>query len=274
MLTRLYADLLEHGRRDRDGLSRRSVRYLHAIVRGALSDARRWGLVTHNVAEQADPPRQDRNRDAMRTWSAEQVRAFLDHVGDDRLCTLWLLLVSTGMRRGEACGLHWDDLDLEAARVAVRRNLTAVRGRGPAREASWSEPKTSRSRRSVALDANTVEQLRAHRRRQLEERLAAGPAYVDRGLVFCREDGSELDPDWVSKRFERLADAAGLPRIRLHDLRHTHATLALQAGVHVKVVSERLGHATVGMTLDTYSHVIPAMQEDAAQRVAALVFGD
>jgi integrase len=124
------------------------------------------------------------------------------------------------------------------------------------------------------LDACTVESLRAHRRGQLEERLAAGTAYRDLGLVFAREDGSELDPDWVSKRFERLANSARVTGIRLHDLRHTHASLALQAGVHVKVVSERLGHTTVAMTLDTYSHVIPALQEDAAAKVAALILGD
>ena len=269
-----FANLLEHGRRDRKALSPRSVRYLHAIVRRALSDARRWGLVVRNVADQADPPRPDRNREAMRVWSAEQVRSFLEHVRGDRLYALWLLLATTGMRRGEACGLSWDDIDLGAARIAVRRNLTAVRGRGQDRVASWSEPKTSKSRRSVAIDTATAETLRAHRKFQLEERLAAGPAYVELGLAFCREDGSELDPDWVSKRFERLVVAAGVPRIRLHDLRHTHATLALQAGVHVKVVSERLGHATVGMTLDTYSHVIPALGEDAAAKVAALMLGD
>ena len=274
LFTALYAELLDHGRRDGKGLSRRSVRYLHAIARRALSDASRWGLTNGNVADRADPPRQDRNREAMHVWSAEQVRTFLAHVRGDRLYGLWLLLVMTGARRGEACGLSWDDLDLDAARVAIRRNLASVRGRDQNRTAFWSEPKTSASRRSVALDGATAEALRTHRRRQLAERLAAGPAYRDLGLVFSREGGSELDPDWMSKRFERLAASAGLPRIRLHDLRHTHATLALQAGVHVKVVSERLGHATVGMTLDTYSHVIPAMQEDAAAKVAALILGE
>jgi integrase len=274
LLTAAYAVWLDHGRRDGEALSPRSVRYLHAIIRRALADARRWGLVTRNAADQADPPRSDRNRDAMRVWTADQVRQFLAHVRDDRLCGLWLLLATTGLRRGEACGLGWDDIDLAAARLAVRRNLTAVKGRGENRKPLWSEPKTNKSRRSVALDAGTVEALRLHRKGQLEERLAAGPAYRELGLVFCREDGSELDPDWVSKRFERLAKAAGVPRIRLHDVRHTHATPALQAGVHVKVVSERLGHATVGMTLDTYSHVIPALEEDAAAKVAALMLGD
>jgi integrase len=272
-LSGMYAELLTGGRRDGEGLSPRTVRYLHAIVRRALEDAVRWRLVSRNVAEQADPPRQARNRDAMRTWSAGQLRAFLDYVASDRLYALWLLLASTGMRRGEALGVAPEHLDLEQARAAVRRNLVAVRGRGEVREAAWSEPKTEKSRRSVALDPATVDALRAHRKGQLEERMALGPAWHDSGVVFCREDGLELDPDWVSKRFDRLVAAAGLPRIRLHDLRHTHATLALQAGVHPKVVSERLGHSTISMTLDTYSHAIPAMQEDAAAMVAALVLG-
>lgn len=194
-------------------------------------------------------------------------------MADDRLYALWLLLAGTGMRRGEALGLGPEHLDLDRARVAIQRSLVAVRGRGEEREASFSEPKTDKSRRSVALDPASVETLRAHRRRQLEERIALGPAWQDRGLVFCREDGLELDPDWVGKRFGALSSAAGLPAIRLHDLRHTHATLALQADIHPKVVSERLGHSTISMTLDTYSHAIPAMQEDAAVRVAALVFG-
>jgi integrase len=270
----MYAELLASGRQDGEALSPRTVRYLHAIVRRALEDAVRWRLVTRNVAEQADPPKPTRNRDAMRTWTAGQLRVFLEHVRDDRLYALWALLASTGMRRGEALGLDDEHLDLNRSRVAIRRNLVAVRGRGDEREAFWSEPKTEKSRRSVALDPATVDALRAHRKRQLEERMALGPARQDRGVVFAREDGLELDPDWVSKRFERLATQVGLPAIRLHDLRHTHATLALQAGIHPKVVSERLGHSSISMTLDTYSHAIPAMQEDAAARVAALVLGN
>ena len=138
-------------------------------------------------------------------------------------------------------------------------------------ELEWSEPKTERSRRSVALDPTTVDVLRVHRKAQLAERLALGPAYQDEGLVFAREDGAPMHPDRVSKLFRMHADAVKLPRIRLHDMRHTHATLALRAGVHPKVVSERLGHSSIALTLDTYSHAIPAMQTDAAAKVAALV---
>lgn len=125
--------------------------------------------------------------------------------------------------------------------------------------------------RNVALDPQTVATLRAHRKRQVAEQLAFGPAYEDRGLVFCREDGTPIHPDRASKLFAQHVKAAGLPRIRLHDLRHTHATLALAAGVHPKVVSERLGHSSIAIMLDTYSHAIPALQEEAASAIAALI---
>jgi integrase len=267
-LTALYGDLLAGGGRDGGALAARTVRYIAQTVRRALRDAEDAGLVPRNVAEKARPPKADtRNRETMRTWTPQQLRAFLASRGDDRLYGLWALLASTGLRRGEALGLAWEHVDLEAGRLAVRRALVCV-----GYQVQISEPKTTKSRRSVALDPGTVDALRAHRKAQLAERIALGPAWQDTGLVFTREDGALIHPDRASKLFERhLAAVDGLPRIRLHDLRHTHATLCLAAGIHPKVVSERLGHATVSMTLDTYSHAIPAMQEDAAAKVAALV---
>jgi integrase len=269
-LSALYADLLAGGGRDGGALSPRTVRYVAQTVRRALRDAEDAGLVPRNVAEKARPPKADtRNRETMRTWTPQQLRGFLASRQEDRLYGLWALLASTGLRRGEALGLAWDNVDLEAGRLAVRRALVCV-----GYQVQFSEPKTSKSRRSVALDPGTVEALRAHRRAQVAERGALGPAWEDHGLVFAREDGAALHPDRVSKLFEtHIAAVAGLPRIRLHDLRHSHATMCLAAGINPKVVSERLGHATVSMTLDTYSHAIPAMQEDAATRVAALVAG-
>lgn len=265
-LSTLYAQLLIDGRRDGQGLAPRTVRYTHAIVRRALSDAVQSGLLTRNPADRAKPPRQAPNRDAMRTWTAAELRAFLQSRADDRLYAMWMVLASTGMRRGEVLGLGWEHVDLDAGRIAVRRALTNV-----AYGLVWSEPKTAKSRRSVALDPATVAALRDHRKAQLQERMAWGPAWTDHGLVFCRENGEPVHPDRVSKLFDQHLKAADLPRIRLHDLRHTHATLALSAGIHPKVVSERLGHATIAMTLDTYSHAIPAMEADAAAKVAALV---
>jgi integrase len=259
-LNTLYADLL--GR----GLSARTVLHVHATIRRALADATRWGLVPRNVALLASPPRPGRTE--LQVWTAADLRAFLAFVEDDRLYALWLLAASTGMRRGEVLGLQWPDVDLGRARVGVRRSLVTV-----GHQVVVSEPKTAKGRRSVALDPATVAGLKAWRKHQTAERLAWGPAWTDSGLVFTREDGRPLHPREVTRAFSRHVLAAGVPIIRLHDLRHTHATLALAAGVHPKVVQERLGHANIAITLDTYSHAVPALEEAAARTVAALVFG-
>jgi integrase len=268
-LNALYADLLAKGRRDgKGGLSARTVAYVHATVRKALAEGVRWQLLTRNVADQATPPRQQAS-DTLRTWSADELRAFLAHVESDRLYGAYVLAGTTGLRRGEVLGLRWRDLDINAGRLAVTQTLISVNY-----EVSFSTPKTARGRRSVALDLTTIAALRTHRARLLEERLSLGlGSPKDDDLVFTAFDGKPLHPGQFSDRFDRLVRAAGVPRINFHGLRHTHATLALQAGVHPKVVSERLGHATVSITLDTYSHAIPAMQEEAAEKVAALVFG-
>jgi integrase len=259
-LNKLYADLLERG------LSARTVLHVHATIRRALADATRWGLVPRNVALLASPPRPGRTE--LQVWTAADLRSFLAYVQGDRLYALWLLAASTGMRRGEVLGLQWPDVDLGRARVAVRRSLVTV-----GHQVVVSEPKTAKGRRSVALDPATVAGLKTWRKHQTAERLAWGPAWTDSGLVFTREDGRPLHPREVTRAFTRHVLAAELPMIRLHDLRHTHATLALAAGVHPKVVQERLGHANIAITLDTYSHAVPALEEEAARTVAALVFG-
>jgi len=175
------------------------------------------------------------------------------------------LLAATGMRRGEMLGLRWTDFDLVVGRLTINRSLTVVDG-----ALVWSSPKTARSRRSLSLDPETVAVLRSHKVRQVEEQLAAGPAWIGEDLVFCDELGGPLQPDQFTRAFGRAVARADVPVIRLHDLRHTWATQALQAGVHPKVVSERLGHATTGITLDIYSHVQPELDAQAATRVAAL----
>jgi integrase len=266
-LNAFYGELLAGGRRDGKGLSPATVRYVHAVIRKALSDAVRWNLLTRNVADAADPPRVSRS--PIRTWTGKELFRFLKHVESDRYYAAFVLAATTGMRRGEVLGLRWQDVDLDAGRVSIVRSLTVVGGY----EMHISEPKTDRGRRMIALDAHTVSALKEHRERQMLERALQGDAYEDGDLLFAREDGTPLHPDTFSEMFWRHAKAAKLPRIRFHDLRHTHATLALAAGVHPKVVSERLGHASVTITLDTYSHAIPAMQETAATLVASLVFG-
>lgn len=223
-----------------------------------------------NPAERADPPSQstvNRARREMRTWNAAELRRFLDHVRSDRLAAGWIVAATTGMRRGEVLGQRWEDVDLTAARLAVRQTLVMVDGRP-----RLSLPKTPRSRRTIDLDGRTVNALRRWRERQEEDRRSWDDAWCASGLVFTREDGSWVGPDGWSAAFDRHVLAAGLPRIRLHDLRHTHATLLLASGVPPKVVSERLGHTTIAFTLDTYAHVVPGMQAEAANRFAALVF--
>lgn len=258
-LNAFYAELMT------SGLGSRTVRYTHAILHKALGDAVRWDRVARNAADAADPPKATTTETL--TWTPQEVRQFLAHVQGDRLYALWLLTATTGMRRAELLGLRWQDVDLEAGHVSIRQTRVPVGSR-----AQSSEPKTAKGRRRIDLDAATVAALREHRRRQAEERLAWRPAYEDADLVFCRENGTGIDPSWLSKAFPSRARAAGNPRIRLHDLRHTWATLALEAGVHPKIVSERLGHSTVAFTLDRYSHAIPALEKEAGERVAGLIF--
>jgi integrase len=266
-LSTLYGELLKSGRlKGSGGLSPRSVAYTHRVLTHALKDAVSWGLLARNPAAHVDPPRVARPE--MQVWSQEEVQRFLQAVADDRLYALWTVLLATGLRRGEALGLRWDDVDLERRRLSIQRAVTVVDY-----EIQISEPKTARGRRSVSIDPTTAAVLAAHRKRQLKERMAWGPAWQDSGYVFTTEDGRVLHPQRVTLIFKRLGQQAGLPSIRLHDLRHTAATLALTAGIHPKVVSERLGHATIGITLDTYSHVGETLQDEAATRVAGLIFG-
>lgn len=267
-LNRLYAELRAEGKVDGTALSPRTVRLAHATIRRALADAQRWGLIPRNVADLADKPRQQRVGTAMKTWTAQQLHTFLAHVTDDRLAASWILVASTGMRRGEVLGLRWEDVAFNEARLSVRQTYVLLHGR-----AAFSEPKTAGSRRSIDLDARTVDALRTWRAHQLSERMAWGPGWTDTGIVFTRENGQPIDPRRWGEAFHELTAAAGLPRIRLHDLRHTHATLMLLAGVRTKIVSERLGHHSTAFTEDTYFHVIPGMQAEAAEAVARMVHG-
>lgn len=266
-LNSLYAELLARGRiRDGNGLSPRTVAYIHTILRKALQDAVDARLIPQNPADGARPPRPEKggNRE-LRFWTPEELRQFLDHTRDSRLYPAWHLAAMTGMRRGEVLGLRWSDVDIERRRLTVRHSLVSV-----AYEVHETTPKSHRAR-VVDLDTATVDLLDEQRTRQSADREAWQEDYEDSGLVFSREDGSPIHPDSLSKQFEAAVTRSGVPRIRLHDLRHTHATIALQAGVPVKVISERLGHESAAFTLQQYAHVMPGMQADAAARVADLV---
>ncbi len=267
VLDRLYADLLERGNhRQKGGLSPKTVRYIHATVHKALADAVDAELLARNPAERAKPPRPRASATtSLRFWEPEELARFLEHVAGSRLAALWQLLAMTGMRRGEVLGLRWPDIDFNNARLSVRHTLISI---GYAIQDST--PKTHQAR-VIDLDHNTLNKLRSHRLRQDAEKDEWGASYRDRDFVFAREDGSPIHPDSLTQLFEREIARAGLRRIRLHDLRHTHATIALQAGVPVKVISERLGHESPAFTMKQYAHVIPGMQAEAAQQIAEVV---
>lgn len=197
----------------------------------------------------------------MQSWTAGELRRFLEHVQDDRLFALWRLAATTGMRRGELLGLTWRALDIDAERLSVEQQLTPG-GFGP--------PKSARSRRTIALDPETVDALRQHRDAQLLERDFTVDAYQDHDLVFCDGLGGPLRPNWLTERFRERRKQAGIPTGTLHVLRHTAATLALTSGVPVHIVAARLGDDPKTV-LATYAHLLPQSDELAAERVAALI---
>lgn len=256
-LNAMYGDL------EAAGKSVATRRLVHAVISRALRDAERWGRVPRNVARMADPPA--RGRSSATAWTAGELRRFLEHVAGDRLAALWRLAATTGMRRGELAGLTWRCLDLDGGRLSVEQQLVPTRG-----GCSFGPPKSARSRRTVALDPVTVEMLRTHRATQVLERDFAGPAYVDRDLVFCDALGGPTSPARLSEWFTARRKAAGIPTGTLHTLRHTAATLALTSGVPVHIVAARLGDDPKTI-LATYAHLLPQSDEMAAERIAAAV---
>lgn len=268
-LNAFYADLLTSGRRRgavAAPLSATSVRNVHRVVHRALADAVRWGVRPRNVADFADPPKT--STPEARVWGSEHQRAFLVAVEADRLAGLWRLAAMTGMRREELVGLRWADVDLGAGLVNVAQVATMVGA-----NVHYGEPKTRKSRRSIALDPRTLAALKAHRKRQLEERLAWGTGWNDTGLVFTHEDGRALRPPHVTRMFGRLVAAAGLPELTFHGLRHSHLTTLLREGQPVHVVSARAGHSSPAITLSIYAHVLPG-DDEAAAIAAAKALGE
>jgi integrase len=256
----LYASTLE------EGLSPTTVHHLHAALHRALEIAVKLGAVGRNVCDHVEAPRIVKTE--MRVLARDEARQLLDTAKGTRYEALLTVALATGMRQGELLGLRWRDVDMDAGMLSVTSSLTWHRA-----EKVWviKQPKTRRSRRRIALKAPIVETIRAHWRAQLAQRLALGAAWEDNDLVFCTGQGRPLAARNIERIFHTLLERAALPRIRFHDLRHTCATLALKAKVQPKIVSEMLGHASVAVTLDIYSHVLPDMQDDAAAAMAEML---
>jgi integrase len=244
------------------GLSPTTVRYAHAVLRIALGRAVKSGRVIRNVASLVEPPA--RKTAERRPLTAGQARAFLALVAEDRLAALYSLAIATGMRQGELLALRWEDVDLDGGRLTIRHTLRLG-------TRDLAEPKTERARRTLRLGADSLVALREHRRRQLEERLAAGRRWVDGDFVFTTSIGTPLDSRNVTKAFQRVLAQAGLPHQRFHDLRHACATLLLEDGEDLGVVSRILGHSQIATTADVYAHLTPAMLERSAARMDAIL---
>lgn len=262
VLQQLYARKLAQG------LSPRTVQHLHRVLHRACHQAVRWGYLASNPVDRADPPRVPKAE--LHPPSVLELAALFDAcaAAHDRLGALYVVAACSGCRQGELLGLQWRDVDLERGTLTVRRALVKATHGVP----TFAEPKTAGSRRTLHLPDEAVDALRRHRQRQPEERLLVGPGYDPHKLVFCTQIGTPLLMSNLFRAFKAALERAGLPRsVRFHDLRHAHASLLLAGNAHPKVVSGRLGHSQIALTLDTYSHVTPALDADAAAIVQRMI---
>jgi integrase len=249
------------------GLFPKSVRNVHRLLHRALSDAVAWDYLVFNPAEHAALPRERRHgRATPEPWSVEELALWLRHAQRDRFAGLWVLAATTGMRRSELLGVRRDLLDLDAGTLAIDETLISIGGR-----AEVSDGKSDAGVRVVSLDAFTIAALRKHLAMLDEERDAFGQAYASGGWLFVWQDGQRPHPDSVTDRFNRLVDAAGARRIRLHDVRHTYATLSLDSGVEPKILSDRVGHSNPAVTLQVYTHRSTGRDRAAAELIGTII---
>ena len=249
-----------------EGLER-APQYAHAVLRAALKQAQRWSMLSANAASLVKVPRVEKS--PMRPLTPEQAITFLGAVAGNPLEALYTVAVSMGLRQGEAFALRWDDIDLKGGKLSVRHTLQRTEG-------TWSlvQPKTPRSRRTIRLPAVALSALLKHRMKQEEQRKIAGTKWQEHGLVFTSTIGTPLDSPNVLKQFHRILKAAELPIIRFHNLRHTCATLLLAQGVHPRLVMEILGHSSITVTMNIYSHVMPTMQGEVADKMDLILNHD
>ena len=240
------------------GLSSGTIRYHHAVLHVALKTAVKWNLVSRNVADAVDPPRV--RRVEMRTWDEESINRFLLAAKSTPYYALFYTAIFTGMRRSEILALRWQDVDFILGQVYVHRSIHRLKDGSYV----FTEPKSAKGRRTIALPPSAILVLRNHYEKEQATQAMMRIALTDDALLFSNPDGKPLRPDTVSLAWRNLATRCGLPRIRLHDARHSHASLMLKQGVHPKIVQERLGHASIQITLDVYSHVSPGLQQMAA----------
>ncbi len=248
------------------GLAPRTVQYARAILRKALNQALKWGYVARNVATLVDPPKVKRHE--ITPLDASHAGRFLDAARDDRLRALFTVGVALGLRQGELLGLRWEDIDFATGTLTVRKQLQRIDGKP-----QLVDLKTERSRRTLPLPAVTASILRAHRARQVQDRLLAGSRWQDWGLVFASTIGTPLDPRNLTDRYKALLAQAGLPNIRFHDMRHSCASLLIAQGVPLEIVSRILGHSQISLTMNTYVHLLPQAQQQAADAMDRLFGG-
>ncbi|MBR1187307.1 tyrosine recombinase XerC [Bradyrhizobium sp. AUGA SZCCT0160] len=257
-ISQAYAQALGRGRRDgKGGLSSRTVHHMHRILKQALGQAVTWGVLKRNPCDAVDPPRVEKKE--MKTFDTAQTADALSEMRKTRFLIAYLLAALCGLRRGEIAALRWKNVDLDTGVLKIVQTARQIKT-----VVSYKPVKNDKGR-PVALSSTMVDELRAHRARQAEELLRLGIKLTGDSFVFAQVDGSPIKPGSITNDWVRLVARYKLPKIRLHDLRHTHATAMLGSGIHPKIAQERLGHSSIAITLDLYSHVMPNMQADAIQ---------
>lgn len=248
-----------------DGLKPKTIKNIHNVIHSALEQAKKEGIITINPADAVILPKPGIKE--MATLGVDEMKHFLAAAKNSKHYAAYLLELATGLRRGELLGLKWPDLDLKSGTVTVNRGLVRAKGQG----LIFQEPKTHYSRRTISIPLQVARELERHKAKQNIDKLELGKAYYNDNLVFCTKEGKPLDPSEFTRHFQRLLKAAGLPRLRFHDLRHTFATVSLQEGVSAKVIQEVLGHHSAAFTMQVYSHVTEKMKREATDKIGAVL---